>query len=279
MLRLGYSAAVIAAMAMLFGISVVGSLSAAPDYEWTVTIVADAGAEGSNPELELGVHPDATEGYDSGLDIPHPPPYPGALFQAHFSIAHSLFPTLNRDLRGQIPSEWTLKVMSTDEAIELSWTAEGVPGDVGLRLVGPEVDINMKLAGRITLPAGSHALTIEAQPIGVAEYKLTISSTSGGGIATPGEGTFTYAEGSMIHVMAQADEGHRFVNWIGDVGTITDVNAAATTIAMDGDCSVTANFAATSKGVDRVLTGGIVAAVIVVGLLAFFLVRRKRKVE
>ena len=38
------------------------------------------------------------------------------------------------------------------------------------------------------------------------------------------------------------DEGYRFVEWTGDVGTIADVYAAATTITMNGDYSITANF-------------------------------------
>ena len=37
-------------------------------------------------------------------------------------------------------------------------------------------------------------------------------------------------------------EGYRFVEWTGDVGTIADVYAATTTITMNGDYSITANF-------------------------------------
>jgi len=42
--------------------------------------------------------------------------------------------------------------------------------------------------------------------------------------------------------VAVADEGYRFDRWTGDVGTIADVNAAITTITMNGDYSITANF-------------------------------------
>jgi len=42
--------------------------------------------------------------------------------------------------------------------------------------------------------------------------------------------------------VAVPDEGYRFGEWTGDVGTIADVNTAITTITMNGDYSITANF-------------------------------------
>ena len=42
--------------------------------------------------------------------------------------------------------------------------------------------------------------------------------------------------------MAVADEGYQFDEWTGDVGTIADVNTAITTITMNGDYAITANF-------------------------------------
>jgi preprotein translocase subunit YajC len=73
-------------------------------------------------------------------------------------------------------------------------------------------------------------------------YSLTVSSTEGGSVATPGEGTFVYDEGYVVKLMATPDTGYGFVNWTGDVGTITNVNVATTTITMNGDYSITANF-------------------------------------
>jgi len=43
-------------------------------------------------------------------------------------------------------------------------------------------------------------------------------------------------------VVAEPEEGYRFVEWTGDVGTIADVYAATTTITMNGDYSITASF-------------------------------------
>jgi len=76
----------------------------------------------------------------------------------------------------------------------------------------------------------------------VAIYDLTTSSTGGGSVTTPGEGVFTYDEGTVVDLVAEAGEGYLFVEWTGDVGTIADAYAATTTITMNGDYSITANF-------------------------------------
>jgi hypothetical protein len=76
------------------------------------------------------------------------------------------------------------------------------------------------------------------------EYDLTIASTAGGNVTIPGEGTYTYDPLTVVNLVATPDAGHRFVEWIGDVGTIADVYDAATTITMNDDCAITANFVA-----------------------------------
>jgi hypothetical protein len=75
-------------------------------------------------------------------------------------------------------------------------------------------------------------------------YDLIISSTEGGDVTSPGEGTFTYCERLLVNLVAEADEGYQFVNWSGDVGTVADINAASTTITIQGNCEVAANFEA-----------------------------------
>jgi hypothetical protein len=75
------------------------------------------------------------------------------------------------------------------------------------------------------------------------QHSLTISSSSGGTVTAPGEGTFTYEAGTVVSLAAKAGPGYRFVNWAGDVTTLANANAAATAIAMDGDYSIVANFA------------------------------------
>ncbi|MCK4843430.1 MAG: hypothetical protein KAS83_00460, partial [Dehalococcoidia bacterium] len=74
---------------------------------------------------------------------------------------------------------------------------------------------------------------------GGVEYDLIIASTAGGAVTTPGEGTFTYDEGTVVNLVADADEGYYFVNWTGDMSTIANVNAATTTITMTDDYEIT----------------------------------------
>ena len=76
----------------------------------------------------------------------------------------------------------------------------------------------------------------------ITEYSLTISSTEGGSVTTPGEGSFTYEEVTVVNLVAEPDEGYQFVNWSGDVSTVGNVNAAITIITTNGNYEITANF-------------------------------------
>ena len=97
--------------------------------------------------------------------------------------------------------------------------------------------------------------TVDFELIALVQYDLTIDSTAGVSVTTPGEGTFTYDAGTVVDLVATPDAGYRFVEWIGDVGTIADFEAAATNITMSGDYSITASFAimeATEVKVDSI---------------------------
>jgi len=97
--------------------------------------------------------------------------------------------------------------------------------------------------GAFTIPVSEEwvAFTIAVRP---APHDLCISSTEGGSVTEPGEEVFTYDEGTVVDLVAEAEEGYRFIEWTGDVGTIEDVYAATTTITMNGDYSIIANFVA-----------------------------------
>ena len=75
------------------------------------------------------------------------------------------------------------------------------------------------------------------------QYDLTVSGTEGGEVTTPGEGTFIYDEGTVVNLVAEPDEGYQFVNRTGDVDSIANIEDATTTIIMDGEYSILANFA------------------------------------
>jgi hypothetical protein len=89
---------------------------------------------------------------------------------------------------------------------------------------------------------GNYSITANFAVVPPGQYSLTISSTAGGSVTTPGQGTFAYGPGTVVNLVAAAAGGYRFVNWTGNVGTIANVTGASTTITMNGNYLITANF-------------------------------------
>jgi len=87
-------------------------------------------------------------------------------------------------------------------------------------------------------------------------YKLTIASTFGGSVISPGEGAFTYDEGTVVNLVAEGEEDYQFFKWTGDVDTIADVNAATTTITINGRYDITAHFRWSNITITQVTAGG-----------------------
>jgi hypothetical protein len=121
------------------------------------------------------------------------------------------------------------------------------PGDSG-----SAVDKDGEFVGLLFAGSADCAVICKAEHIidelGIAveplegQYSLTISSTQGGEVTTPGEGLFICDAEEVVDLFAEADEHYHFVEWTGDVGTIGNVTAAETTITMDGKYKITANF-------------------------------------
>ena len=101
-------------------------------------------------------------------------------------------------------------------------------------------------AGLLAVESGTNSTDSEQIPS--VEYGLSVNSTEGGLVATPGEGTFNYTAGTVVDLVATPDAGYRFVEWNRDVATIGDVNAASTNITMNGNYSITANFEEAEAG-------------------------------
>ncbi len=97
---------------------------------------------------------------------------------------------------------------------------------------------NVSAASTTITMQGDYAITANF----IARYNLTINSTDNGEVITPGEATFAYDAGTVVDLVADADVGYHFVQWTGNVSTIADVYAAATTITMNGAYNITANF-------------------------------------
>jgi hypothetical protein len=93
----------------------------------------------------------------------------------------------------------------------------------------------------VEIPQGRQCIIMHDQPPKLI-YNLTIDNTIGGTVVTPGEGTFTYEAGTVVSLNALPDDTYNFANWTGDVSSIGNVTAAHTTITMNGDYSITANF-------------------------------------
>jgi uncharacterized repeat protein (TIGR02543 family) len=86
-------------------------------------------------------------------------------------------------------------------------------------------------------------LTIHEGPEPPVQYKLTISSTAGGNVTTPGEGMFTYYAVTLVDLLAEAEAGYQFVEWTAPAGTFGDASAAETTFTMPAqNVTVTAHF-------------------------------------
>jgi len=78
------------------------------------------------------------------------------------------------------------------------------------------------------------------------EYSLIISSGPDGTVTSPGEGSFSYADGTSVPVVATADAGYHFADWTGtavDAGQVDDPSSASTSVTVDGDYTLVASFA------------------------------------
>ena len=120
-------------------------------------------------------------------------------------------------------------------------------------------DIN---AATTTITMNSnYSIRANFEEIPTVQYQLAINSTVGGNVTTPGVGVFIYDEGTLVNLVAEADEDYQFVEWTGNVSTIADVNATTTNITMNGSYNITANFypilLAANLEVERVITASL----------------------
>jgi hypothetical protein len=98
------------------------------------------------------------------------------------------------------------------------------------------------------LAGESSTNTTDSEETSSVQYELSINSTEGGLVITPGEGAFNYTAGAVVDLVASPDTGYSFVEWTGDAATIADIDAAPTNITMNGNYSITANFVGVEAG-------------------------------
>ncbi|MBP7050944.1 MAG: leucine-rich repeat domain-containing protein [Phycisphaerae bacterium] len=78
-----------------------------------------------------------------------------------------------------------------------------------------------------------------------AARTLRVSATTGGAVVKPGEGTFEYTQGTVTTIEASSTRGYQFAGWTGsavNLGKVADPSAARTTVVVDGNYSLVANF-------------------------------------
>jgi hypothetical protein len=76
-------------------------------------------------------------------------------------------------------------------------------------------------------------------------YILSTSSTRGGSVTKPGEGTFRYNCNTIVEIEATADDSYIFLYWTGSAvraGKVANPSKARTTVLMNGDYSLMASF-------------------------------------
>ena len=145
----------------------------ASGQNWSVPMNASTPNEGSNPNLAFGINSSATDGFDSGIDLPHPPPAPGNTLDAYFH-SDDIFDQLDEDFRAPNASiQWILHAVSDVDDITLTWDAGAIPPDTALYMnTGADV-IDMKQQNSVVLPPGSYDIIISQ---GEVEIELSLKT-------------------------------------------------------------------------------------------------------
>jgi hypothetical protein len=90
-----------------------------------------------------------------------------------------------------------------------------------------------------------HAIQANFEETAVPTFTLTVSSGGLGSVTVPGEGVFTYDQGTIVDLVATPDAGRFFNNWTGNVANVL---LASTTITMNQNEAVIAYFRTTGGG-------------------------------
>ena len=151
--------------------------------------------------------------------------------------------------------EYTLTVYSTDggstvpgfDLVCAEGTGVGIeatpePGHVFAGWTG-DVDtiIDVNAAKTTIIMNDNYTITANFYEISATYYTLTLA-VSGNGSTSPSVGQHTYAAGTVVSITATPASGYRFAVWTGSAGTIANVIAATTTVTVNADYSITANF-------------------------------------
>jgi uncharacterized repeat protein (TIGR02543 family) len=116
----------------------------------------------------------------------------------------------------------------------VNWTGSGVAaGDVA---DPTSASTTVKMHNNFTVQAN----------FAIDQQTLTTSSTGGGTVTAPGQGTFSYDFGTSVGLVAAPLAGYRFAGWTGTAvaaGRVTNPASASTAATMDASYTLVANFA------------------------------------
>jgi uncharacterized repeat protein (TIGR02543 family) len=144
-------------------------------------------------------------------------------------------------------------------------------GWTGTAVTGGRVGNPQSASITLTMDA-DYTLTANFERVGGSrEYTVTLSASTGGYVAEPGEGQFTYDAGATVPIVARAYAGYSFSRWTGtavNAGAVASATSAGTTVTVDGDYSLQADFVRASEssvavlapnGGESLLAGGTLA--------------------
>ncbi len=128
----------------------------------------------------FGGDPNASDGYDTGLDVPAAPP--GMTYYTYFEIIQ--FPNyLEKDIRAWVTPyesdiDWTLKIINAPAITStMTWDPNNLPAEGTFTLEGADGSIDMRTQNSVTF-SGDKVLTIKYRyvpPVGGWAVPLTIT--------------------------------------------------------------------------------------------------------
>jgi len=163
--------------------------SATGRASWTVPLTITS--ENVTLTRTFGGHPDATDGFDIGLDIAIPPP--AMSYYAYFQIP-GFINMLEKDMRAWLPPyeteiTWTLQLVYTQgKSTTITWDATLLHAEGNFTLEGTNLEVNMRTKSSVTVD-GDKTLTIRytvtetenwAVPLTIESEGITFTRTFGG---------------------------------------------------------------------------------------------------
>jgi len=147
-------------------------IAGTPATAWTADITLSS--EGRTDVLTFGLEEGASDDFDSGMDIPLPPPPPSSPFSAYL-VGNGLFEMLQTDIR--TTHSWNIYTVSEGD-INVAWDAAPIP----LTITLGEDRFSLTESGHQTLSPGEYGISIQA----VQSLSSSKPSGSAGGSLSPG---------------------------------------------------------------------------------------------